>query len=230
MNKRRRIELPQHSQRLVFQTSPWVSAINAFHEALPRCNEKNLVLISPRNAKRRKLMKGVSFKASRYEVKQGAAKDFVVTQKRKRSELYRIVALDPGVSTFQTSYGTDGVISIWGKEVLHELSRKDVKEMHRKLTVWLCTAYDLILVPDFGVQTKWRHAAFVKRLRTTAPKYNAEIRQVEEFCTTQTCSACGVRIKLRGNIKRFRCPACKFTAQRDINAAKNILLKFLSQD
>lgn len=191
------------------------------------------MLISPRNAKRRKLMKGASFKASRYEVKQGAAKDLVVThgnKRIKRTQVYRVVALDPGVSTFQTSYGTDGVISVWGKEVLHELSRKDVKEMHTKLVLWLCTAYDLIIVPSFRLQTKWKHAAFVQQLIATAPKYNVEIRQVEESCTTQTCSSCGVRIKLRGNTKRFQCPACKFTAQRDINAAKNILLKFLSQD
>lgn len=231
---KRRIEVPhlQIQRRVVFETSPWVNAIGYFHEALPLCSESNLLLISPRDPKHKKLMKGHWFKAKRYEVKEKASKDFVVEQgKKKRQKVHRMVALDPGVATFQTSYGSDGVMSMWGRQNnLNRINEQDIEEMHSKLIKWLCTTYDLIIMPHFGLRTRWKHTKFLKQLISTAPRYNTEIHLIEEFCTTQTCSACGIRTKMRKNCKTFACPGCNFRGQRDINAARNILLKYLEEE
>ncbi len=52
---------------------------------------------------------------------------------------------------------------------------------------------------------------------------------VTEEYTSKTCGACfNVHNKLGGN-KRFACPVCGYEADRDANAARNILIKHLSQ-
>jgi IS605 OrfB family transposase len=60
--------------------------------------------------------------------------------------------------------------------------------------------------------------------------YKASISQkkvilVKEHYTTKTCSNCGSLNEEIGNSKIFRCSNCQLLADRDINAAKNILLK-----
>ena len=51
---------------------------------------------------------------------------------------------------------------------------------------------------------------------------------VTEEYTSKTCGACGhLHDKLGGN-KRFRCPKCNALFDRDWNAARNILIKFLA--
>lgn len=48
---------------------------------------------------------------------------------------------------------------------------------------------------------------------------------VDEAFTTKTCCCCG---KINNNVgcsETFKCSTCKTTIGRDVNAAKNILLK-----
>jgi putative transposase len=46
--------------------------------------------------------------------------------------------------------------------------------------------------------------------------------------TSKTCGCCGKINKSLGSKKTFACPNCKFTIDRDINGARNIMLKVLT--
>jgi putative transposase len=49
----------------------------------------------------------------------------------------------------------------------------------------------------------------------------------EEY-TSKTCECCKKINKSLGSKKTFICPNCKFTIDRDINGARNIMLKVLT--
>ena len=49
---------------------------------------------------------------------------------------------------------------------------------------------------------------------------------VNEAFTSQTCSSCGNMYKIETS-EIYNCPSCKNIMGRDINAAKNILMKGL---
>ena len=86
--------------------SNWVATSNSIRRALPRCGDRDLILASPKNLTVRKLMRGSWFETKRLVAKHTG--DLVFDK--------AVVALDPGESVFQTSYGTDGVVSMWGQE------------------------------------------------------------------------------------------------------------------
>ena len=65
---------------------------------------------------------------------------------------------------------------------------------------------------------------FKTRLQYKALVENKRIFEVNEAYTTQTCSYCGNMYKPECS-KLYNCEKCKKTIDRDINAAKNILMK-----
>lgn len=193
-----------------------------------------------------------------------------------------VVALDPGVRTFQTTYDADGLATEWGKGDMCHLFRicrvadklqaswKDkkgskrratklawhrvldriknmVKELHCKLASWLCETYKVVLVPRFessrmvtrgqrkinsktarGMLT-WSHFAFRSLLKAKAELYPwVTVIECDEPYTSKTCGCCGTINQKLGGSKTFHCATCNYTADRDINAARNILLRFLS--
>lgn len=194
-----------------------------------------------------------------------------------------VIALDPGVRTFQTGYSPDGSAFEWGggdmkvifalcvwadklqggiaKETnsrrrkskkrawLKMLARikNRVDECHRKLSTYLCQEYSVILLPAFetnrmvrkrdrkigkgaarGMCT-WAHFRFRERLIAKAKLYaNTEVIICDEQWTTKTCGECGVLHNKIGSNKVFRCPSCDNVSDRDIHAARNILLRYLT--
>jgi len=62
---------------------------------------------------------------------------------------------------------------------------------------------------------------FRQRLKYMGHKYGCEVTEVNEYKTTKTCSNCG-REKEMGKLKIYEC-RCGMIADRDENAAKNIL-------
>ena len=69
---------------------------------------------------------------------------------------------------------------------------------------------------------------FKQRLNYLGKKWKRNIIEVTEEYTSKTCGNCGhLNEKLGGN-KKFHCGKCKKTFDRDINGARNILLKYLS--
>lgn len=71
------------------------------------------------------------------------------------------------------------------------------------------------------------HYRFKQTLKHQAAKYGSVVVDVTEEYTSKTCSKCGhVHTKLGGS-KKFKCPECGHTLDRDLNGAFNILLKAL---
>jgi putative transposase len=125
--------------------------------------------------------------------------------------------------------------------------KNKVKEIHCKLAVWLCENYRVILIPKFEsskmvrrakrkIHTTtarnmltWSHYTFRERLKSKAELYPwVNVVECEEPYTSKTCGCCGeINAKL-GGLKTFKCGKCGYVADRDINGARNILLRHLS--
>jgi transposase len=73
-----------------------------------------------------------------------------------------------------------------------------------------------------------RHGKFAERLVQTASRYEgSRIIRGSEAYTSKQCGACGVINDKLGGCKVFTCRSCGASADRDVHAARNILLRFL---
>jgi len=132
-----------------------------------------------------------------------------------------------------------------------------VADLHWKLATFLVQAYDVILLPEFATQSMmrkrhpvtgkyqrklhkttvtkmqlWSHYTFKQRLLDKAKEYGTIVKIVDESYTSKSCSLCGFIHHQLGSSKVFRCPnpGCGYIAERDANGARNILLKFLTEN
>jgi IS605 OrfB family transposase len=118
-------------------------------------------------------------------------------------------------------------------DFLHKLSTRIVRE------------FDLIAVGDVSaaglartnmaksvLDASW--SSFRNQLAYKAVKHGAWFEEVNESYTTQTCSDCGAKPDSRPRgiaglgIRKWVCSDCGGSHDRDVNAAKNILSKFVS--
>ena len=122
--------------------------------------------------------------------------------------------------------------------------RNMVDELHHKHAHWLCSNYDTIILPEFrvlgmvqkgkrriGKQTVSRmyslaHYRFRQFVAHKAKQHGASLFLSSEAHTTVTCGHCGAMYKV-GTSETYDCPACHGRFDRDTNAARNILLKFV---
>lgn len=121
-----------------------------------------------------------------------------------------------------------------------------VKEVHRKLCKFLCENYNVILIPEFASQgmsrkrnrkirsstvrsiLTWSHYKFRMMLLQKAKEHPwVRVIVCSEEYTSKTCGNCGLLHQKLGANKTFSCPSCKYTIDRDVNGARNILLKWL---
>lgn len=132
------------------------------------------------------------------------------------------------------------------RKMTHRLRNK-IDEMHKILCNYLVRNYKMIVLPKFGskkmskkslrkISNKttrkmltWRHYAFRQRLihkvKTTPGCY---LFISDESYTSKTCSKCGFIHNKLGSSKTFNCPKCKnHVIDRDVNGARNILLRFI---
>lgn len=147
-----------------------------------------------------------------------------------------IVALDPGVRNFFTGYDPCGRVIEWGIQDHRRLVRKKlfgneevsdlVAECHHKLSSYLTTNYDCIALPRFGVHTLWNHPLFLTTLQKKAQSTGCRLMIVDERDTTIVCTNCRSR-NTPSPRKTFYCSGCGYSIGRDINAARNILIKAL---
>ena len=76
----------------------------------------------------------------------------------------------------------------------------------------------------------WSHFRFRQRLQAKCREYpHCEVVLVTEEYTSQTCGQCGALHTKLGASKLFTCPQCAFSMDRDVNAARNILLKYVTE-
>jgi IS605 OrfB family transposase len=115
-------------------------------------------------------------------------------------------------------------------------------DFHRKTCVWLLRNFDIVLLPKFEVKDMvtslnsktcramytWAHYAFKQRLLEMSQKYtHKKVLIVNEAYTTRTCGNCFVVNNNVGTSKVFECVNCGLEADRDVHAARNILLRYV---
>lgn len=192
----------------------------------------------------------------------------------------KVVSLDPGIRTFQTSYSNNGssteyctsdsvarlyslaitvdkLISKRSKSTNYKrkwlsnqicVLRKKIKnlqdEMHKKVINELTRDNDIILLPSFETSSMTKkfkrklktktvrnlsllaHSLFKEKLKTKTFERGCRILICEEHYTSKTCSMCGKLNYKLGSSKTFKCSGgCNVIIDRDVNAARNIMLR-----
>lgn len=127
---------------------------------------------------------------------------------------------------------------------LHEHIANRAKDFNHKLSRKLVEEYDLIAMEDLNVSgllknhklaysvSDVRWSQLVSFIQYKCEWYGKEFRQVDRFyASSKICSCCGTYHKDIVNLLSVRewiCPDCGTHHDRDVNAAKNILIKALS--
>ena len=125
--------------------------------------------------------------------------------------------------------------------------RNLVDELHKKLSLWLCENYRVVLLPVFKTQgmvmrghrkigsrtvrgmLTWSHYRFQQRLLNKSREFPwCKVVLCDEFYTSKTCTGCGVLNNSLGGSKVFRCGSCGLVVDRDVNGARNILIRYVS--
>lgn len=125
--------------------------------------------------------------------------------------------------------------------------RNLIDETHKKFTKWIVEQYHTVLLPEFETQRMvkraqrrirsktaramltWSHYRFKQRLINKTKEYPwCKVIICDEHYTSKTCSQCGFLHQKLGASKTFKCPQCNVEMDRDINAAKNILLRYVT--
>ena len=114
-------------------------------------------------------------------------------------------------------------------------------ELHNKTINYLCSTYKTIILPPFKTQEmagKLRSKearsmynlsfySFRMKLLSKAQEKNVRVIIKPEYYTSKTCGKCGnIKSNLEGD-KIYKCEKCGLTIDRDINGARNILLRNL---
>jgi putative transposase len=127
---------------------------------------------------------------------------------------------------------------------LRKKIRNTITDLHYKVSNFLCENYKTVIIPSFESQNMVRgrklnsrvarnlmnlsHFLFRQRLLSVSEEYeNCTIEIVSEEFTSRTCGKCGTINKDLGSNKLFKCvnEKCKTEIDRDVNGARNILLK-----
>ena len=115
------------------------------------------------------------------------------------------------------------------------------KEMDYKTIQTLFDQVDIVVLPKFEVQNMvsgrklrkrervrmqvWGHYKFRMRIIEKAKELGKKVLVVSEHYTSKTCGCCGWRDNNLGSKKIFTCKQCGLVIDRDVNGARNILLR-----
>jgi putative transposase len=108
-----------------------------------------------------------------------------------------------------------------------------------KLSNYYATEYDLVAVEDLNVKGMLESASnsrntasaawgtFLSLLEYKCKREGTHFVAVNPRGTTKECASCGVSTEKPLWVREHSCPACEFEADRDANAAWNILSRGL---
>ncbi len=111
------------------------------------------------------------------------------------------------------------------------------RDHHFKVARQYAESYQHIVVEDLRIlnMVKNHHlaksildaswGAFLDILTAKAVSAGHEVIRVNPRFTTQTCHRCGAIVQKALSVRTHICPCCGYVADRDVNAAKNILLQ-----
>lgn len=119
--------------------------------------------------------------------------------------------------------------------------RNKIDDLHWKTIKFLTCNYSTIVVSDFKTASLFknkklnsgskrimgilRHYSFRLRLTEKCKQRGNELYFVDESYTSKTCTCCGQLNNSLGSNKVFNCKSCGLEIDRDINGARNILIK-----
>lgn len=111
-----------------------------------------------------------------------------------------------------------------------------IRDIHDRLSAWLCRNYCIVVIPVIDTQRKasrsttmWNHDRFRKRLIEKAESYpECQVIECDDTYTAETCGVCSHLNRDLGSSRTFRCSqlSCDYVADRNSNAARNILIRF----
>jgi putative transposase len=131
--------------------------------------------------------------------------------------------------------------------LLRTKAKNIVNNLHWETADILTSKYQVILLPIFNSKqmankkkrkisrTTTRlmlglsHYSFQQKLIFKAKMRGRNVVLCKEHHTTKTCGNCGKINEKIGGKKIFKCSACKLTLDRDVNAARNILIRGLTK-
>ncbi len=108
-------------------------------------------------------------------------------------------------------------------------------EHHWKTAIELVRSYDVVCIESLDLKSMKREygrkvsdlgfGSFVNILASQCTKYGRKLIQIDKWePTSKTCSHCGHKLdELPLKVRRWNCPECGASHDRDINAARNIL-------
>ena len=129
------------------------------------------------------------------------------------------------------------------KKVLNRCYEKVVNsrtDWQWKTAHQICRAYDSIFVEDLcltGMCRRWgrkmhdlAHGRFVEILCMVAAKYGCTVHRIDRFYPSSKMCECGyVKDDLTLADRQWVCPQCGAVHERDLNAARNILRRGISE-
>lgn len=127
---------------------------------------------------------------------------------------------------------------------LYEHIANSAKDFNHKLSRKLVEEYDLIAMEDLNIEgmrknhnlaysiSDVRWSQLLNFIKYKCSWYGKEFKQVDRFyASSKICSCCGTYHKDIVNslsVREWNCPDCGTRHDRDVNAARNILLQALS--
>lgn len=130
------------------------------------------------------------------------------------------------------------------KKALHRKIKKiqNIKEeLHNKTVKFLTSKYARIIVPPFETQEMVKKSTssklsrslynvsfytFLLKLKAKCESYDIELIIRPEYYTSKTCTRCGeINSGLKLSDRIYNCKECKLKIDRDINGARNIMLR-----
>ena len=123
---------------------------------------------------------------------------------------------------------------------LHEHLHNKREDYQFKLAHELCRKYDYIFIENLCLTSMTKmwgrkmndlaHAAFINKLEYVASKYGVVVHKIDRwYASSKTCECGYVNKSLQLIDREWVCPECGSINHRDLNAAKNILRKGISE-
>lgn len=126
-----------------------------------------------------------------------------------------------------------------GKYLTELIPRRD---WWHKVVFWLVNSYGLVALEELNLAFMLRNGKlsrvahdvslglFYQFLDYKAIEAGVRVVKVNPHNTSQTCSQCGTIVEKDLSVRVHHCPHCGFTADRDVNAALNILSLAVNSD
>ena len=162
-----------------------------------------------------------------------------VTVEKRKIDYRHLIQLQRSISRKKkSSNNRRKAVSALAKE-WQRLTDKERDRLHR-LTATLVKMYDFIAVEKLETKNMLsdRHLAksireqtwgkFMTLLGEKAESAGVKMVRVNPKNTSQECSSCGATIKKSLQVRVHRCTKCGYEADRDMNAARNILHRGLA--